>query len=94
MTTLNRRPIGLLGYLGIKNGGRDPAQLAPVLSPTWDLEQLYLAGGSLYESVTVSGLVVGNTVVWMTLAGVVVWGVQWILRALGRSRRSESSREP
>lgn len=42
MPAINRLPLGLLGFLGIKNGGRYPQDLADVLAPTWDLSQLYL----------------------------------------------------
>lgn len=38
--------------------------------------------------------VAGNTVVWMTLAGFVVWGTRRIRRALGRARGARSSLEP
>lgn len=43
MTTLNRNPVGLLGFLGIKNGGRYPQQLSEVLAGTVDLAGLYMA---------------------------------------------------
>lgn len=42
MTTINQQPQGLLGFLGIKNGGRNPGELLGTLSPGWDLEALYL----------------------------------------------------
>lgn len=38
---INRVPAGLLGFLGIKNGGEAPKQLSNVLLPTWDTTQLY-----------------------------------------------------
>lgn len=38
---INRQPLGLLGFLGIKNTGRAPDQLANTLAPTWDLEEQY-----------------------------------------------------
>lgn len=41
MAKLNRIPWGLLGFLGIKNGGRYPEELSAVLLPTWDLLELY-----------------------------------------------------
>jgi hypothetical protein len=40
---INKQPNGLLGFLGIKNGGRNPSTLAEILSPTLDLAQLYYA---------------------------------------------------
>lgn len=42
MTTISRIPTGLLGFLGIKNGGEYPQRLINLLSPTWDLASLYL----------------------------------------------------
>lgn len=41
--TVSKLPAGLLGYLQIKNGGRNPEQLATFLQPTLDLWPLYLA---------------------------------------------------
>lgn len=41
-TPINRLPNGLLGFLGIKNGGRYPDQMGTTLAPTWDLSDLYL----------------------------------------------------
>lgn len=35
-------PKGLLGFLGIKNGGQYPQNLVNVLSPTWDLRDHYV----------------------------------------------------
>lgn len=39
---INRNPLGLLGFLGIKNFGRNPQTLSDNLAPTWDLSELYL----------------------------------------------------
>jgi len=41
---LNKIPNGLLSFLGIKNGGRNPQTLADALLPSWDLAQWYMAG--------------------------------------------------
>lgn len=41
---LNKIPNGLLSFLGIKNGGRNPYVLGEQLAPTWDLAQWYMAG--------------------------------------------------
>lgn len=41
-TPINKLPDGLLGFLGIKNGGQAPAALPPILSPTIDLTGWYL----------------------------------------------------
>ena len=43
MSFINRQPTGWLGFLGIKNFGRNPSTAADVLAPTWDLSDLYLA---------------------------------------------------
>lgn len=43
---LNRVPTGLLDFLGIKNGGRNPVTLGEVLAPTWNLAQHYLDAAS------------------------------------------------
>lgn len=39
---INKHPTGLLGFLGIKNGGKYPQTLSDVLLPTWNLADLYL----------------------------------------------------
>lgn len=39
---VNRQPTGLLGYFGIKNGGRNPQHLSEELSPGLDLLDWYL----------------------------------------------------
>ena len=46
MSAINRLPLGLLGFLGIKNGGRYPQDLGAQLNPTWDLSPLYYNGNS------------------------------------------------
>lgn len=38
---INRNPLGLLGFLGVKNFGRNPQTLIESLSPTWDLSEMY-----------------------------------------------------
>ena len=42
MSVINRQPAGWLGFLGIKNFGRNPTTAGDVISPTWDLQDLYL----------------------------------------------------
>jgi hypothetical protein len=44
---INRQPLGLLGLLGIKNGGRYPQHISETLLPTFDLERLYYSGASI-----------------------------------------------
>ena len=50
MTAINRQPTGWLGFLGIKNFGRNPATAADVLAPTWDIAGLYLASSQRYAT--------------------------------------------
>lgn len=52
---LNLQPIGLLGFLGIKNGGEYPQELVNVLSPTWDLMRHYTALNSVEIIATTAG---------------------------------------
>lgn len=51
MTAINRQPTGLLGFLGIKNFGRNPTTLGEQLAPTWDLSKLYLNTSAWYTRV-------------------------------------------
>lgn len=51
MTAINRQPTGWLGFLGIKNFGRNPRDTSDILSPTWDLSQLYYNAGALHSEV-------------------------------------------
>lgn len=64
MTSINRQPTGLLGFLGIKNFGRNPDNLGTTLAPTWDLAPWYLNSSPRYLSVASSivGAGVGATV--------------------------------
>lgn len=43
---LNRQPLGLLDFFGIKNGGENPRTLGNVLLPMVDLAPLYLVPAS------------------------------------------------
>jgi hypothetical protein len=43
---INRQPAGLLSFLGIKNGGRNPAVLGDTLIPQFDLLNWYLSQNS------------------------------------------------
>lgn len=49
MGNLNRQPGGILGFLGIKNFGRAPDELASILAGTWDFTQWYLANAAQYQ---------------------------------------------
>lgn len=46
MSKISRIPAGLLGFLGIKNGGEYPQEIAKILAPTWELRELYLEYGA------------------------------------------------
>lgn len=45
---INAQPLGILGFLGIKNGGRFPQHFGDNLQPVWDLSQLYLDCRAIY----------------------------------------------
>jgi len=60
---INRQPAGLLGFLGIKNFGRNPDVLASTLAPTWDVASLYLNDAAQYQMVTDGALAAGNHLV-------------------------------
>lgn len=47
---VNRQPEGLLGFLGIKNGGRNPQALGDVIAPTWAATEMYLSPPSLWDA--------------------------------------------
>lgn len=55
MAAINRIPHGLLSFLGIKNGGRNPQQLTEQLGATFDLLGWYLEQNS--ESLSVNAAV-------------------------------------
>lgn len=48
---IQKIPQGLLGFLQLKTGGRNPSILADAVSPTWDLSRLYLEADARFESV-------------------------------------------
>jgi len=61
---LNRQPLGLLGFMGIKNGGENPRTLANVLQPVIDLTSLY----------TIPASVIGSSSSTFTATGLTLWG--------------------
>jgi hypothetical protein len=75
---INKQPNGLLGFLGIKNGGRSPDALIPGLSVSWDVHQLYLAQDALYDVQSGTITATGGTSVWTVPAGEV-----WFVLAMG-----------
>jgi len=73
VSVINRNPNGLLGYLGIKNFGRNAQTLAEVLAPVWDTSQLYLNNDAVYLNSTAGGLGAGITLVFDPPADEVWW---------------------
>lgn len=72
---INTLPLGLLAYLGIKNGGRNPAFLAETLLPTMDLGFFY--DGALRKFTTGAGVAVAA--VGLSAASITVpQGEVWI----------------
>jgi len=57
---INRIPQPLLGYFGIKNGGRYPQTLSETLAPTIDLRYQYDAAGYEWEEQTDNAPAVGR----------------------------------
>jgi hypothetical protein len=51
---INKVPGGLLGFLGIKNGGENPTQLEPLLRTSVDLWPMYLASYAEFNRSTFS----------------------------------------
>lgn len=72
MVSINRQPGGMLGFLGIKNGGRNPDQLSTVLAPTFDTRELYLRNAIILSRINVAVAAVG-----FTSAGTVPVGESW-----------------
>jgi len=89
VSTINRQPAGLLGFLGIKNFGRNPETLSANLAPTWDLSDLYLNSNPLYAEVTSTAAAAGYTIchtpppgeIWYVMDGGVSFfsgaGISW-----------------
>jgi len=61
MGAINRLPLGLLGFLGIKNGGRYPDDISNILSPVWDLRELYQQSNSEIDNVIQAVSATGNS---------------------------------
>jgi len=74
VSSINRSPLGLLGFLGIKNFGRNPVQLSDTLLPQWDLSELYWSSGAVHATNTQTGLVtVGSYIAHQPPPGEVWW---------------------
>lgn len=61
MTTLNKQPIGLLDFFGIKNGGRYPQFLTEGLQGQLNLLPLYECASEINNGSTTGNLVGGVT---------------------------------
>lgn len=59
MPGINRIPTGILGFLGIKNFGRNPEEVAGYLQPTWDYQRWYLETNAQFRNQAVSFNAVG-----------------------------------
>jgi membrane protease subunit HflK len=59
VSSINRQPTGWLGFLGIKNFGRNPEQVAGVLAPVWDYSEWYLQTAAQFTNTAGSFNAVG-----------------------------------
>lgn len=75
---INKQPNGLLGFLGIKNGGRAPDALIPGLGANWDISQFYLAQDARYDVQPGTFAATGGVAVWTVPVGEV-----WYILAMG-----------
>jgi len=57
---INKLPLGLLGFLGIKNGGEYPHELPRVLQGVWDLTDLYTFNAAEIDNQNQNTSVLGN----------------------------------
>lgn len=73
MTTINRAPTGLLGFLGIKNFGRNPENIGSTVAPAWDLENLYLVASATIGPVVTAAFPAGPNLVWQVPQNEVWW---------------------
>ena len=73
MPNINKLPLGLLGFLGIKNGGRYPEELSNILSGTWDLGPLYLDTNSENSSAVLAIAGIGSQAFFTVPVGQAWW---------------------
>jgi len=59
--SINRVPQGLLGFLGIKNGGQYPSALSNTLAPTFDLGECYANTNREYQTASIAVNALGQT---------------------------------
>lgn len=75
--TINTLPIGLLGFLGLKNGGNYPRAMGEELQPAFELSSLYF--GANQRTVRLSGNIAA---IGFTPLGTVPQGEYWALTGL------------
>jgi hypothetical protein len=73
MSSINRNPFGILGFLGIKNFGRNPSSVADVLAPTWDYSDWYLNTNSTLLTANPTLTAVGGTIIFQVPDDRVWW---------------------
>lgn len=91
--TLNRIPQGLLGFFGIKNGGRYPEQLSTTLVGVADLLQWYAETNRVYFRTGVNVAALGQTTFFTVPAGE-YWYVlhaSFVTSALGAGQTLEAA---
>lgn len=81
MSSINRNPFGLLGFLGVKNFGRNPATVSDVLAPTWDLARQYAETNAVIKPLTANINATGHTIFFQVPQDRVWWihAVGWYL---------------
>lgn len=81
---IQAQPAGLLGFLQLKNAGRNPEQLSETLLPTMDLVQWYLESDVRLNTGATAALASGTLgqQLTTTTTQVVPSNEQWILRGI------------
>ena len=78
---LSRQPDGLLGFLGIKNGGRNPQFLIETVQPTFDLYAHYLNTAPEYGYVD-STVVLGASIIFLANPGEILYVTDFNVEAV------------
>lgn len=74
MSGINRQPLGLLSFFGVKNTGRNPSALAEIIAPTLDLARWYLSTNSQSTAINANVAAVGFTS-FLTVPETETWAV-------------------
>lgn len=72
---INKLPLGLLGFLGIKNGGRYPQSLQADLQPSFELQNWYLQTNSTSAQLNGSVSSIGFNANWWTVPQGETWAI-------------------